>query len=148
MYEALNVETQRNNPQSLWWWMKRLIALRHKHPAFGRGELEILTTENLKVLAFARRDPDASVLVVANLSRFSQYVELDLAAYEGFRPIELFGHTKFPPIGRLPYMLTLGPHAFYWFALRPPHQEHMTQGGPSRAPVTVNVRESWEEVFR
>jgi maltose alpha-D-glucosyltransferase / alpha-amylase len=147
MYEAINVETQRNNPQSMWWWMKRLIALRHKYPAFGRGELEILTPDNLKVLAFLRRDPEANVMVVANLSRFSQYVELDLSAFEGHRPIELFGQTKFPPIGRLPYMLTLGPHAFYWFALRPPHQETAAPPGPSRGG-TVTVRESWEEVFR
>jgi maltose alpha-D-glucosyltransferase/alpha-amylase len=147
MYEALNVETQRNNPMSLWWWMKRLIALRHKYPAFGRGELEILTPDNLKVLAFVRRDVEASVLVVANLSRFSQFVELDLSAFEAFRPVELFGQTKFPPIGRLPYMLTLGPHAFYWFALRPPNQEAMPST-PGRATGLVHVRESWEEVFR
>jgi maltose alpha-D-glucosyltransferase/alpha-amylase len=148
MYEALNVETQRNNPQSLWWWMKRLIALRHKHPAFGRGELEILTPDNLKVLAFLRRDAEASVLVVANLSRFCQYVELDLSAFEGHRPIEMFGHTKFPPIGRLPYMLTLGPHAFYWFSLRPPHQEVSAVTGQGRGGSTIQVRESWEEVFK
>jgi maltose alpha-D-glucosyltransferase/alpha-amylase len=147
MYEAINVETQRNNPQSLWWWMKRLIALRHKYAAFGRGELEMLTPDNLKVLAFLRRDPEANVMVVANLSRFSQYVELDLSAFEGHRPIELFGQTKFPPIGRLPYMLTLGPHAFYWFALRPPHQETAAPLGPGRSG-TITVRESWEEVFR
>jgi maltose alpha-D-glucosyltransferase/alpha-amylase len=148
IYEALNVETQRNNPQSFWWWMKRLIALRHKYPAFGRGELEILTPDNLKVLAFLRRDVESSVLVVANLSRFSQFVELDLSAFEGHRPIELFGQTKFPPIGRLPYMLTLGPHAFYWFVLRPPHQEAAAPGAGGRGGATLHVRESWEEVFR
>jgi maltose alpha-D-glucosyltransferase/alpha-amylase len=148
MYESVNVETQRNNPQSLWWWMKRLIALRHKYPAFGRGELELLAPDNLKVLAFLRRDPEMSVMVVANLSRFSQYVELDLSQFEGYRPIELFGQTKFPPIGRSPYMLTLGPHAFYWFALRPPQQEALPLTGPQRAVPSISVRESWEELFR
>jgi maltose alpha-D-glucosyltransferase/alpha-amylase len=147
MYEAINVETQRNNPQSLWWWMKRLIALRHKYPAFGRGELEILTPDNLKVLAFLRRDAEATVLVVANLSRFSQYVELDLSAFEGFRPVELFGQTKFPYIGKLPYMLTLGPHAFYWFVMRRPDHDTAAAALPSRGGA-ITVRETWEEAFK
>ena len=51
------------------------------------------------------------MLVVANLSRFVQYVELDLAEYKGMVPVELFGKTRFPAIGDAPYMLTLGPHA-------------------------------------
>ena len=63
------------------------------------------------------RERDRTVLVVANLSRFAQYVELDLSEFRGVRPVELFGHTTFPAIGELPYLLTLGPQAFYWLAL-------------------------------
>jgi len=33
------------------------------------------------------------------------------------------GHVEFPPIGHLPYMLTLPGHGFYWFQLRKPHRE-------------------------
>jgi len=117
LFETVNVETQRNNPQSLWWWMKRLIALRQRHVAFGRGTLEMLSPENGKVLAFLRSFDGQHVLVVANLSRFSQFVELDLSAFEGSKPRELFGQTAFPAIGRQPYLLTLGPHAFYWLSL-------------------------------
>ena len=58
--------------------------------------------------------------MVANLSRFPQYVELDLSKWKGMRPLELFGHTEFPPIGELPYLLTLPGYAFYWFSLEPP----------------------------
>ena len=36
-YEALNVEAQQANPNSLLWWTKRLIALRKQFQAFGRG---------------------------------------------------------------------------------------------------------------
>ena len=54
-YEAVNVEAQQHNPHSLLWWMKRLIALRKRHQAFGRGTLEFLHPENRKVLAFLRR---------------------------------------------------------------------------------------------
>jgi maltose alpha-D-glucosyltransferase/alpha-amylase len=116
-YEALNVEAQQNNPNSLLWWTKRLIALRKRFQAFGRGTIEFLTPSNYRVLAFVRHYEDETVLVVANLSRFVQYVELDLSKWEGTRPVELIGSTPFPPIGELPYLLTVGAHAFYWFSL-------------------------------
>jgi maltose alpha-D-glucosyltransferase/alpha-amylase len=118
-YEAVNVEAQQSNPQSLLWWMKRLIALRKRHPAFGRGSIEFLHPDNRHVLAFLRANDDETILVVANLSRFVQYVEIDLSAHEGATPIELFGRTDFPPIRRTPYPLTLGPHEFVWFELSP-----------------------------
>src|SRR5207244_3486381 len=88
-YEAVNVETQQSNPHSLFWWMKRLIALRQRHRAFGRGSFEFLYPDNRKVLAFTRRYEDESIIVVANLSRFAQYVELDLQSFRGMVPIEL-----------------------------------------------------------
>jgi maltose alpha-D-glucosyltransferase/alpha-amylase len=116
-YQTINVEAQRQNPASLYWWMKRLIALRKRYPAFGRGSIEFLHPENRKVLAFVRRHGDQTILVVANLSRFVQYVELDLSSLRGATPVEMFGQTRFPPIGDLPYLLTLGPHSFYWFVL-------------------------------
>ena len=116
-YESMNVEAQQQNPNSLLWWMKRLIALRKRFQAFGRGTIEFLQPDNPRVLAFIRQFGDETVLVVANLSRFIQYVELDLKRMKGKRPVELFGKTAFPPIGELPYLLTLGGHAFYWFSL-------------------------------
>jgi maltose alpha-D-glucosyltransferase / alpha-amylase len=120
-YESVNVEAQQNNPRSLLWWNKRLITLRKQHQAFGRGTIEFLSPSNHRVLAFVREWEEEIVLVVANLSRFAQHVELDLSRWRGLRPRELYGHTKFPPIGELPYLLTMGGHGFYWFALeRPP----------------------------
>jgi maltose alpha-D-glucosyltransferase / alpha-amylase len=118
-YTTVNVETQQQNPQSLLWWMKRLIALRKRYRAFGRGSIEFLHPENRKVLAFIRRFEDEVILVVANLSRFVQAAELDLSEYLGRTPVEMFGRTDFPPIGELPYFVTLGPHSFYWFSLEP-----------------------------
>src|SRR4029077_5599886 len=47
-------------------------------------------------------------------------VELDLSKWKGMRPVELVGHTAFPAIGDLPYLLTLSGHAFYWFSIEPP----------------------------
>lgn len=113
-FEAVNVEAANNNPSSLLWWMKRLIALRKRYLALGRGNLQMLRVNNPKVLAFVRTYGDEQVLVVANLSRFAQPVELDLRAFAGIAPVELFGQTRFPQIGDLPYLLTMGPHSFYW----------------------------------
>ncbi len=116
-YEAVNVEAQQANPQSLLWWMKRVIALRKKHPAFGRGSLQFLHPDNRRILAFIREHEDETILVVANLSRYAQWTELPLGRYEGRIPVELFGSVEFPRIGREPYMVSLGPHSFLWFRL-------------------------------
>ena len=116
-YETINVEAQQNNRYSFLWWMKRLIALRKRYKAFGRGTIEFLHPENRKVLVFLRRYQEENILVVANLSRFVQYLELDLSAFRGWVPVEMFGRIEFPPVGELPYFLTLGPHSFYWFSL-------------------------------
>jgi maltose alpha-D-glucosyltransferase/alpha-amylase len=61
-YETINVEAQQNNPSSLLWWMKRLVALRKRFKAFGRGTLEFLHPENRKVLAFIRHYEDERIL--------------------------------------------------------------------------------------
>jgi maltose alpha-D-glucosyltransferase / alpha-amylase len=116
-YETVNVEVQQANPRSLLWWMKRAIALRKRHPAFARGTLTMLAPENRKVLAFLRQDADETLLVVVNLSRASQWVELDLTPWKDVRPLELFGNVEFPPISEKPYLLTLGGHDVYWFSL-------------------------------
>ncbi len=149
-FEAVNVEARQNNPYSILWWMKRLIALRKQFKAFGWGSLEFLYPENHRVLAFVRRYQDEIVLVVANLSRFAQYVELDLGGFKGMRPIELFGRAEFPPIGELPYLLTLGPHAFYWFALEPQRvgEVEVSALGPEVQVPTLAVAGGWESLLR
>ena len=119
-YAAINVDAQERSPASLLNWMKRLIAIRKRFPAFGRGALEFLDPANRKVFAYLREGESETILCVANLSRFVQPCELDLRRYENRVPVELFGSTPFPAIGNLPYFLTLGPHTFYWFRLVPP----------------------------
>src|SRR5690606_36023202 len=102
---------------SLLWWMKRLIDLRKRHRAFSRGSLEFLHPDNRKILAFTRQLEDETILVVANLSRFVQHTELDLAEFEGRIPVEMFGRVEFPAVGAAPYFLSLAPHSFLWFSL-------------------------------
>jgi maltose alpha-D-glucosyltransferase/alpha-amylase len=149
-YETINVEAQQNNLYSLLWWMKRLIALRKRYKAFGRGTIEFLHPENRKVLVFLRRYQEEHILVVANLSRFVQYLELDLSAFHGWVPVEMFGRNDFPPIGDLPYFLTLGPHSFYWFSLearKVSSPEVEAQSQISQLPVLATTGR-WDSVFQ
>jgi len=148
-YEAVNVEAQKANPQSLLAFMKRLIQLRKRHSAFGRGTLEMLHPENRKVLAFVRRHGDEVILVVANLSRFVQFAELDLAAFDGLVPVEMFGGAEFPRIFNRRYFLSLGPHAWYWFSLQPQRVEApRTPTAADRLDVPeVMLADSWTELF-
>jgi len=126
-YQALNVEAQQRNSGSLLHWTKRMIEIRKRHPVFGLGGFEELNSSNPSVLAFVREyiepveldgvDLSDHILCVNNLSRFPQPVELDLRRFKGITPVECTGGVIFPPIGDLPYLLTLPGHGFYWFQL-------------------------------
>jgi maltose alpha-D-glucosyltransferase / alpha-amylase len=119
-YAAVNVEAQERSGSSLLAWMKRLIRIVKQHPTFRRGSFEVLHPANQRVFAFVRQYDGETLLAAHNLSRFSQAVELDLRRFAGLVPIELFGNTPFPQIGELAYLLTFGPHGFYWFRLDKP----------------------------
>jgi len=116
-YHTVNVTAQERIPTSLLRWMRRLIGVRQEFRAFGRGTWQPLDAANRRVLVFIRRYKDEMILCVNNLSRFAQYVELDLREFQGMVPLELWSKNAFPPIGELPYLLTLGPHNFLWFRL-------------------------------
>jgi maltose alpha-D-glucosyltransferase/alpha-amylase len=116
-YQAVNVEAQERDPGSQLNWTKRMLRIRRESRAFGRGRLAFLKPGNRKVLAYLREYADEAVLCVANLARSAQPVELDLSEWEGYVPEEMLGTTRFPAIGTLPYLLTLGGRGFYWFRL-------------------------------
>ena len=150
-FQAINVEAQEGNARSLLWWMRRLIAIRRRCAAFSRGSIEFLRAPNHRVLAFVRRFGDERKLVVANLSRFAQSVELDPRAVPGLvgaTPVEIFGRTPFPPMGERPYPLTLGPHDFFWFALRGGEGTGASgAGGEAAEPLPVRVEGGWQAVL-
>ncbi len=118
-YEAINVENQQKNLSSLLWWTRRVIAMRKNFRAFSRGTLAFLHPDNSKVLAFLRQFEGETILVVVNLSRFSQVAELDLSRFAGCALMEVFGQNYFPAIKETPYVITLGPHSHFWFVLGP-----------------------------
>ena len=149
-YESVNVEAQSRASGSLLGWTRRLLAVRRSSPAFGRGRLTMLAPGNRKVLAYVREHGDEAILCVANLARSAQPVELDLARFRGRVPVEMLGRTAFPPVGELPYLMTLPAHGFYWFRLaadaRPP-QWHEERLAPDVLPVLV-LFDGWSSLFR
>ena len=120
-YELVNVETLEHNTSSFLWWMRRLLAAYKAEPALGRGGMRFVRGENPKVLALLRSDGENRLLAVINLSRHAQVAELDLANLAGFTPVDVFGQTRFPVIGREPYVLTMGAFGYFWFRLENGH---------------------------
>ncbi|KAA5606323.1 maltose alpha-D-glucosyltransferase [Roseospira marina] len=149
-YGAVNVEAQARSPHSLLNWMRRLVNTRKRHKAFGRGTLEFLYPGNRKILAYLRRFGGEDILCVANLSRASQPVELDLSAFEGRVPVELLGRSAFPPVGELPYFVTLPAYGFYWFLLTEEAEAplwHEPYVHPLPDLTTLVVPKGWASLF-
>jgi maltose alpha-D-glucosyltransferase/alpha-amylase len=149
-FEALNVEAQAREPSSLMNWTKRLLAVRSNARAFGRGRFIMLHPGNRKVLAYVREHDDDVILCVFNISRVAQPVELALDAYKGRVPVEMMGRSPFPPIGDLPYLLTLPAYGFFWFRLATdaaPPQWHAERLAVEDLPVLV-LFDDWNSFFR
>ncbi|MDP9895584.1 maltose alpha-D-glucosyltransferase/alpha-amylase [Variovorax boronicumulans] len=149
-YEALNVETQARDSSSLLNWTKRMLAVRKTSHAFGRGKRRFLKPGNRKILAYLSEYDGDVILTVFNLSRAAQPVELDLSEFKGFVPIEMLGRAPFPPIGELPYLLTLASYGFYWFKLTaeadaPSWHE---QGVALQEWPTLVLFDGWTSFFR
>jgi maltose alpha-D-glucosyltransferase / alpha-amylase len=142
-FEALNVENQAKNPSSLLWWMKRLIDLRKRYKAFGWGSVEFIAFENPKILALLRRYEDQTILVLVNLSRSAQFVEINHPRFIGLYPEDLLGRTRFPAIKDSPYVVIVGPYGY--------HLMLMTDGGEKAAPEAaapeLAVAGGWEKVL-
>ncbi|WP_017761199.1 maltose alpha-D-glucosyltransferase [Pseudacidovorax intermedius] len=149
-YEAVNVESQLRDQSSLLHWTRRMLAVRKTSRAFGRGRKTFLKPGNRKVLAYLSEYEGEVILTVFNLSRAAQPVELDLGAFKGRVPVEMLGRTTFPPIGELPYMLTMPSYGFFWFRLATDvdvpswHQEGLQLRD---RPVLV-LFDGWSSLFR
>ncbi len=144
-FESVNVENQLINTNSLLWWMKRVIRMRKRYKAFGRGSIKFLEPANRKILAFIREYKNERILVVVNLSRFAQAVELDLEELEGFMPLEVFSRNSFPVIRKTPYIITLGPHGYYWFELKK-SKEKLLLDEPIDFSTIIQVKK-WDQLF-
>jgi maltose alpha-D-glucosyltransferase/alpha-amylase len=148
-FAAVNVEAQSGSPGTLLNWTRRMVAIRRTHRALGRGSMRFLYPANRKVLAYVREHEGERILCAANMSRAPQAVQLDLADLKGFVPRELTGGTAFPPIGDLPYLLTLPAYGFFWFVLSPSEAEE-PQFGPRQPPelFTLVMTGRLDELFK
>lgn len=141
-YETVNVETQDNNLSSMLWWMRRVVAMRKRYQAFSQGTIKFLYPDNSKVLCFVRSYKEETILVVINLSRYSQVVELDLHEYRDYIPRELFSHNDFPTIKETPYIVTLGPYNHFWFSLK-----RSRASSSELALLPIRLEKHWEEIL-
>lgn len=141
-YEAVNVQLQSWNTSSLLWWMKRLINKRKQYKSFSRGDMKFISSENPKILAFTRTYEEQTMLVVVNLSRYTQPVELDLSDFVGYNPVEVFSKNKFPTVkNETFYFITLGGHDCQWFIME------QSQTLLSEKQILPQLRmNSWEEI--
>jgi maltose alpha-D-glucosyltransferase / alpha-amylase len=149
-YQSVNVEAQSRDPSSLLSWTKRMLAVRKNTQAFGRGTRRFLRPGNRKILAYLREYGEDSILCVANLSRSAQPVELTLSEFKGRVPVEMLGRTTFPPVGDLPYLLTLSGYGFYWFKLTKDAEApswHEQILSLDERPVLV-LFDGWSSLFR
>ncbi|WP_419728782.1 maltose alpha-D-glucosyltransferase [Lichenicola sp.] len=153
-FQAVNVEAQSADQHSLLKWMQRMLDVRKRHRAFGRGTQEFLYPGNRKVLAYLRTlqgagEHDETLLCVYNLSRSAQAVELDLRDFNGRVPVDVIGGSVFPRVGQLTYLLTLPPYGFYWFMLAT-EQALPSWHAPTSEPLpdlsTIVVRNTLTEI--
>jgi maltose alpha-D-glucosyltransferase / alpha-amylase len=124
-----------------------MIALRKLFQVFGRGTLSFLNPANRKILAYIREYQNERVLCVANLSRFAQPVELDLASYVGMVPVEMLGYVEFPRIRTAPYPLTVGPYGFLWLELQPSPEPAPSLDNDGETQLEINGTADWMSVL-
>jgi maltose alpha-D-glucosyltransferase / alpha-amylase len=142
-YESVNVETQRANTSSLFWFMKRIIHMRKKYKAFSRGDMRFLHVDNPRILAFTRTYEDETLLIVVNLSKYAQPAEIDLKEFKNYAPVEAFSKNPFPPIKESSsYFFTLAGHSYQWFVLQQPGTAMQTDIQHPRLQV-----QQWEDLF-
>jgi len=144
-FEAVNVENQEANSSSLLWWMRHMIAVRKRHKAFGRGSFELRPLANPKVLSYVRKYEDETILVLVNLSRFAQMVEINHPLYTGYVPVDLFSRNRFPTIKESPYVIILGPHDTHLLQLQAADNP-LSAERPATPPVRLGIR--WEDLLK
>jgi maltose alpha-D-glucosyltransferase / alpha-amylase len=144
-YTTVNVENHEKNPSSFLWWQRRVIAKRAQYKAFGRGSVRFINTSNPKILAFVREYEEETMLVVVNLSRYSQHVELDLSEYAGSTPIEAFSRNRFPAVSAEPWPFAMQFKNYFWFELKKPGKDETVNAEPNKVPIELSENE-WQKM--
>ena len=143
-HETVNVLAQEENPSSFLWWMKNIISMRKRLNIFGRGEMSFIESSNAKVLAFVRTYEKQRIIVVANLSQFSQSTVLNLSAYKGCDITEVFSQNRFYSVGDGDYPITIGPYGYFWFQADVAEKKEKEASGEL---YLLKTDVSWEKLF-
>ena len=144
-YESLNVATHEENPSSLMWWVKNVLVMRKRLNVFGRGDLKFIESTNSKVLCFARTYNDQKIIVVANLSQFSQATSLNLENYKDCDITEVFSQNRFKNVGTGDYPITIGPYGYFWFQADATERKDQPSNATELFLYKTDI--SWERMF-
>jgi maltose alpha-D-glucosyltransferase/alpha-amylase len=143
-HETVNVAAQEENPSSFLWWMKNIISMRKRLNIFGRGDMKFLESSNAKVLAFVRTYEKQRIIVVANLSQFSQSTIINLSEYKGCDITEVFSQNRFMNVGEGDYPITIGPYGYFWFQADVAEKKEKEASGELHL---LKTEVSWEKLF-
>ncbi|HQQ97433.1 MAG TPA: maltose alpha-D-glucosyltransferase [Cyclobacteriaceae bacterium] len=144
-YESVNVATQEENFSSLVWWVKNVLAMRKRLSVFGKGDLRFVESSNAKVLCFVRSHEKQRIIVVANLSQFSQATTLDFSEFKDCDITEAFSQNRFMSVSGGDYPITVGPYGYFWFQVD--DQEKKEQPGAGNELQLLKSDASWEKIF-
>jgi maltose alpha-D-glucosyltransferase / alpha-amylase len=144
-YETVNVTTQEENPSSLLWWLKNVMAMRKRLNIFGRGDIKFIDTSNAKILAFVRSYQKERIIVVANLSQFSQAATLSLNECKDCDITEVFSQNRFMPVTEGEYPITIGPYGYFWFQVDTSETKDKAEASGELPLLKTDI--SWERLF-
>ncbi len=116
-YQQVNVQAQLDDPDSLLNWMKRVIGVRKEHPAFGRGDLDLLAPDNPAILAYVRSYLQEEIVVVNNLSDAPQDFQLALPQNATSQLVDLFTGETIALDADHTCALHLDRYGYRWFKL-------------------------------
>ncbi len=144
-HESVNVATQDENPSSLLWWMKNVMAMRKRLNIFGQGDMKFIESSNAKVLSFVRTHERQRIVVVANLSQFSQASTLNLTDYKGCDVTEVFSQNRFMNVGEGQYNITIGPYGYFWFQVETPEKKSKAEASGELPLIKTDI--SWDRLL-
>ena len=118
-YEPMwvNVSSQRSDLGSLLNLIRKMIAIRKKHLAFGLGDFEWVKPDLKSLAAYQRSYRDEKLLVVNNLSPRTQIFEFQLPGDGSSVPLDLLSGSNFPGKKGNNLRLTLEPYQYLWLKL-------------------------------
>jgi maltose alpha-D-glucosyltransferase/alpha-amylase len=144
-YESVNAATHDENPSSLMWWIRNVLSMRKRLNVFGRGDMKFIESSNAKVLCFVRTHEKQRIIVVANLSQFSQATALDFSQFKECDITEVFSQNKFLSVTTGEYPITIGPYGYFWFQVDATEKKDIGKSGGELQLLKTEV--SWEKIF-